>query len=85
MKSKKLGISIVLLFTTALIPLIISDASAKCLPDDECYGAPVIPPLKFQFEYFALPNIICPNQDHILTERHNGKLACVTNNTAEKT
>ena len=28
---------------------------------------------------------MCPNQDHILTERPSGKLACITNTTAEKT
>ena len=43
------------------------------------------PPLKFQFQYFALPDITCPNQDHVLAERPNGKLACITNSMAEKT
>ena len=53
--------------------------------DDECYGFPTVPPLNFQFQYFELPDIICPNQDHVLTERPNGKLACVTDSMAEKT
>ena len=85
MVSKKLGIIIVLLFATALIPVTISDAYAKCLPDHECYGAPMFFPLKYQSQFYVLPNIMCPNQDHVLTERYNGKLACVTNSTAEKT
>ena len=82
----KFGIVIVLLFTTALIPLTIPDVSAKCLDMDDCVDGPVFLSLKTQIHISTLlPNITCPNQDHILTERPNGKFACVTNNTAEKT
>ncbi len=80
----KLGIIIIVLFVTALIPIIIFDAYAKCLPDHVCYGDPRFHSLKYQSQFYLLPNIVCPNQDHVLTERHNGKLACVTNGTAEK-
>lgn len=81
----RIGILVALLFSSILIPVIVNEAYAKCMVDDECYGSPIIPPLKFQFQYFALPDIICPNQDHVLTERPNEKLACVTNSMAEKT
>lgn len=75
-----------LLFSSVLIPVIVDEAYAKCMVgDDECHGSPIVPPLKFQFQYFALPDIICPNQDHALDERSNGKLACVTSGMAEKT
>ena len=81
----RLGVVLVVLFVTTLIPLMLSDAYAKCLPDEICYGDPKFFSLKYQSEYFLLPNIVCPNQDHVLTERPNGKLACITNSTAEKT
>ena len=76
-----------LLFSSVLIHVVVNEAYAKCMVGDdyECYGSPIVPPLKFQFQYFALPDIICPNQDHILAERPNGKLACITESMAEKT
>ena len=81
----RIGIVVTLMFLFVLIPMIVHEAYAKCIGnDDECYGSPIIPPLKFQFQYFALPDITCPNQDHVLVERPNGKLACVTDSTAEK-
>ncbi len=81
----RMGTVVALLFSSVLIPVIVDEAYAKCMVGDECYGSPLVPPLKFQFQYFALPDIICPNQDHVLTERPNGKLACVTSSMAEKT
>ena len=82
----RIGIVMALLFSSVLIPVIVNDAYAKCMVgDDECYGTPIVPPLKYQFQYFALPDIICPNQDHVLVERPNGKLACITDGMAEKT
>ncbi len=78
-------LGIIMLFVMALIPVIFSDAYAKCLPDHECYGDPRFHSLKYQSQFYVLPNIVCPNQDHVLTERPSGKLACVTNSTAEKT
>ena len=78
---------ILFLFSFGILFVTLSgdDAYAKCLPDHECYGNPRLFSLKYQSQFFILPNIVCPNQDHILTERPNGKLACITNSTAEKT
>ena len=83
----KLGFIIfALLLSSVLIPVIVNEAHAKCMVGDyDCYGTPEVPPLKYQFQYFGLPDIACPNQDHVLTERPNGKLACVTDSMAEKT
>ena len=82
----RIDIVVALLFSSVLIPVTVNEAYAKCMvDDDECYGFPMVPPLKYQFQYFALPDIICPNQDHVLTERPNGKLACVTDSMVEKT
>ena len=82
----RIGIVVVLLFSSVLIPVTVNEAYAKCMVGDyDCYGFPTVPPLKFQFQYFALPYITCPNQDHVLTERSNGKLACITDSIAEKT
>ena len=79
-------IVLLLLFSSILIPVIVNEAYAKCMVgDDECYGFPIVPPLNFQFQYFALPDITCPNQNHVLAERPNGKLACITDRMAEKT
>ena len=81
----RIVIVVALLFSSVLIPVIVNEAYAKCMVGDyDCYGFPVVPPLKLQFQYFVLPDIICPNQDHVLTERPNGKLVCVTNSMAEK-
>ena len=85
-KRMRLGIVVALLFSSILIPVIVNEAYAKCMDGDyDCYGTPMVPPLKYQFQYFALPDIICPNQNHVLTERPNGKLACVSDSMAEKT
>ena len=82
----RMGIIVALLFLSVLIPVVVNEAHAKCIAGDyDCYGTPMVPPLKFQFQYFALPDITCPNQDHVLAERSNGKLACVTDGMAEKT
>lgn len=82
----RIGIVLALLFSSVLIPVIVNEAYAKCVVDDyDCYGFPMVPPLKFQFQYFALPDIICPNQNHVLAERPNEKLACVSDSMAEKT
>ena len=82
----RMGFVVALLFSSVLIPVIVNEAYAKCtVNDEECYGSPIVPPLKFQFQYFALPDITCPNQYHVLAERPNGKLACVTDSMAEKT
>ena len=85
-ENMRIGIVVALLFSSVLIPVTVNEAYAKCMVGDyDCYGFPMVPPLKFQFQYFALPDIICPNQDHVLTERPNGKLVCVTNSMSEKT
>ena len=86
MKSNRLGIISVLLFTTALIPLVVSDASAKCGEDPNCFGTPMFTSLKTQvLHHYDLPYITCPNQDHWLVERPTGELACITERMAEKT
>ena len=75
-----------LLFSSVLVPVAVNEVYAKCMVGDyDCYGTPEVPPLKYQFQYFALPDIACPNQDHVIAERPNGKLACVTDSMAEKT
>ena len=75
----------ILLFVVASISFIIFEASAKCV-EDHCYGIPGMSPLKEQLEVHTLiSNIRCQNQEHVLVERPNGKLACVTNHTAHKT
>ena len=81
-----MGVVVALVFSSVLISVVVNEAYAKCMVNnDECYGSPIVPPLKFQFQYFALPDITCPNQDHVLVERPNGKLACITDSMAEKT
>ena len=78
---------VVLLFTSALVPLVISDISAKCGVDERCLGTPIFLPLKYQASHYLhdLPYINCPNQDHWLVERPNGELACVSEHMAQKT
>ncbi len=82
----RLGIMIILLFTTTLIPLTISDVSAKCMEGERCIGTPIFRDLKTQISAdYSLPYITCPNQEHILVERPDGKLACISQYMAEKT
>ena len=77
---------IILLFTTTLIPLTISDVSAKCMEGERCIGTPIFRDLKTQISAdYSLPYITCPNQEHILVERPDGKLACISQYMAEKT
>ena len=46
---------------------------------------PTGPSLKEQLsDNILLDEILCGEITHILVERHNGKIACVSNNTAEK-
>ena len=86
MKLERLGIITVLLFTTALIPFVISDASAKCVEEPNCFGTPMFRSLKTQvLHHYDLPYITCPNQDHWLVERPTGELACISERMAEKT
>ena len=81
-----MGIIIILLFTTTLIPLTISDVSAKCMEGEWCLGTPIFRDLKTQISVdYSLPYITCPNQEHILVERPDGKLACISQHMAEKT
>ena len=76
----------VILSSTALLVFNTPDVSAKCIDIEDCLDGFVFLSLKDQIQVpRILPNITCPNQEHVLTERPNGKLACVTNNTAEKT
>lgn len=81
----RMGIVVAVLLSSVLIPMTVNEAYAKYMIDDECYGSSIVPPLKFQFQYFTLPDITCSNQDHVLTERPNGKFACITDSMTEKT
>ena len=82
----RMGIVVALLFAAALIPLTMSDASAKCINVDNCINGPVFFSLKDQVHNsFLLQDITCPNQNHLLTERPNGNLACITEHMAEST
>ncbi len=83
----RLGIMMaILLLVTALVPATVHDVSAKCMDVEKCTDGPIVYSLKTQVQsFFLLPNIVCPNQDHFLTERLNGKLACITERMAERT
>lgn len=77
---------IILLFATTLISLTISDVSAKCMEGERCFGTPIFRDMKTQISAdYSLPYITCPNQEHILVERPDGKLACISQHMAEKT
>ena len=76
----------IVISSTTLFAFNAPDVSAKCIDIEDCLDGFVFLSLKDQIQITRiLPNITCPNQEHVLTERPNGKLACVTNNTAEKT
>ncbi len=87
--------AIFLLIVFVLIPLmIIPESFSACILDEEtgkymepCQGLPTlpIPSLKQQIlDNTPLHEIKCPNSDHVLTQRPNSNLACVTMSTAEK-
>ena len=76
--------SVVLAFT-ALIVLDAPDAFAKCIDRDNCPRPLGSSPLKEQIkQYNMVYDIKCMRIEHWLTERPNGKLACVTDSTAKK-
>lgn len=71
------------------------DSYGYCLYDEDgnvrtdvpCRGLPINPPhtLKHQIlEKIPLHEIKCPNPDHVLTQRPNSNLACVTLHASEK-
>ena len=77
---------IILLFGLTLIPLTIKDVSAKCIDSENCVDFVYFRSLKEQIQLnTVLPNIVCPNSEHSLVERPNGKLACITWETVQKT
>ena len=79
-------ITSIVMSSMALIVFNAPEISAKCIDIDDCTDGPVFLSLKDQIHISrALPNITCTNQDHVLTERPSGKLACITNHTSEKT
>ena len=86
-ESMRTEITMALLFTVIIIPLTVSNASAKCIDDnDDCRRILGIEPLKEQIRQNTLmSDITCPRYDHALTERPNGKLACITYDTLERT
>ena len=76
----------IVISSMALLVFNVPNASAKCIDIEDCLDGFVFLSLKDQIQITRiLPNITCPNQEHVLTERPNGKLACVTNHIAEKT
>ncbi|MCH9657770.1 hypothetical protein K0U27_03575 [archaeon] len=78
--------AIVLLLAAVLIPLIMSDAYAKCIDGEDCRRITGIEPLKAQvIQDVPLSDITCQRYDHILVERSNKKLACLTSDTIERT
>ena len=84
-QNMRIGIIIVLLFAVAAIPLTMTDASAKCAEDERCLGTPLFRTLKTQvLHHYQLSDITCPNQDHLLVERPNGELVCISEHMAEK-
>ena len=76
-----------LLFSSIMVTVTVNEAYAKCIDVEECTGGPIVYPLKDQIHggYTSIPDMICSNPDHVLTERPNGDLACVTEHTAERT
>lgn len=85
-ENMKIGIVVALLFAAVLIPLTVSDAYAKCIDGYDCRRTLGVEPLKEQIRQdIPLLDITCPRYDHILAERSNGKLACLTSDTLEKT
>ena len=82
----RLEIIVVLVFTAILIPLTISDAYAKCMDGEDCRRIAGIEPLKEQIRQdVPLSDITCPRYDHMLVERSNKKLACLTSDMIERT
>ena len=78
-------ITSIALASTVLIILDIPDAFAKCIDMDNCPRPLGTSPLKEQIKQYNLVyDIKCMKIEHWLMERPNGKLACVTNSTAEK-
>ena len=81
----RLKIILILLFSAILIPLTVSGVSAKCMDMDNCPRPLGSSPLKEQIKQHSIVyEIKCMKIEHWLTERPNGKLACVTHGTAEK-
>ena len=78
-------ITSIVLTSVALIILDVPDASAKCIDMDNCPRPLGSSPLKEQIKQYNLVyEIKCMKIEHWLTERPNGKLACVKHGTAEK-
>ena len=81
-----IGVIVALLFAVTVIPLAMTDVSAKCTEEERCLGTPIFRPLKEQvLHHYQLPDITCPNQDHFLMERPNEDLICISESMAEKT
>ena len=82
------------IFLLILVIPFTPDSFSACIFDEEtgkylepCQGLPVpqTPSLKEQVQNDVdLFDIRCPNPDHVLTQRPSSKLACVTENTADK-
>ncbi len=76
----------IVLASIALVALDAPDASAKCINGEDCRRIAGIEPLKKQVRQdVSLFDITCPRYDHMLVERSNKKLACLTSDTIERT
>ena len=78
-------ITSIALTSVVFVALDVPDAFAKCIDMDNCPRPLGSSPLKEQIkQYDMVFDIKCMKIEHWLMERPNGKLACVTNSTAEK-
>ena len=78
-------IASIVLTSSILIVLDAPNAFAKCIDMDNCPRPLGTSPLKEQLkEQTVVYEIKCMKIEHWLTERPNGKLACVKHGTAEK-
>lgn len=73
--------------------IIIPESFSACIFDEDtgkylepCRGLPIpTQSLKQQIaDNISMFEINCPNPEHVLTQRPNSKLACVTESTAQK-
>ena len=84
-KVMRIGIVLALLFSSVLISVTVNEVYAKCIDMDNCTRPLGTSPLKEQLqEQTVVYEIKCMKIEHWLTERPNGKLACIKHGTAEK-
>ncbi len=82
----KLIITLFSLLILTILPFTISDGFAQCILTSPvvCLDSPILS-LKEQLrDNTPISDIMCPDYGHVLAERSNGKLACVTDYMAQK-